>query len=171
MRSPQFCWWQQTSRQHDFVTSVSHLLTSTSENPLAGLPSIPLVTRYCTHLGSQESFSTKGFGSQVRIEADESEKEAGPGVWGHVWFFSTLWTVAHQAPLSMGFSRQEDWNWSWLPFPPPGDLPSPETQRLSLVSPASQADSLLLSHQGSPKGQIELSFLKWFNKESFKLFK
>ena len=68
------------SREHDFVTSVSHLLTSTSENPLAGLPSIPLVTRYCTHLGSQESFSTKGFGSQVRIEADESEKKSGPDV-------------------------------------------------------------------------------------------
>ena len=33
----------------------------------------------------------------------------------------TPWTVAHQAPLSMGFSRQE--YWSGLPFPPPGDLP------------------------------------------------
>ena len=35
----------------------------------------------------------------------------------------TLWTVAHQAPLSMGFSRQE--YWSGLPFPSPGDLPDP----------------------------------------------
>ena len=38
-----------------------------------------------------------------------------------VWLFATPWTVAHQAPLSMGFSRQEHWN-GW-PFPPPEDLP------------------------------------------------
>ena len=37
--------------------------------------------------------------------------------------FATPWTVARQAPLSMGFSRQE--YWSGLPFPPPGDLPNP----------------------------------------------
>jgi len=37
--------------------------------------------------------------------------------------FGTLWTVAHQASLSMGFSRQE--YWSGLPCPPPGDLPDP----------------------------------------------
>ena len=36
---------------------------------------------------------------------------------------ATLWTVVHQAPLSMGFSRQE--NWSGLPFPSPGDFPNP----------------------------------------------
>ena len=40
-----------------------------------------------------------------------------------VWLFATLWTVAHQAPLSMGFSRQE--YWSGWPCPPPGDLPDP----------------------------------------------
>ena len=51
-----------------------------------------------------------------------------------VWLFATLWTVAHQAPLSMGFSRQEYWN--ALPFPPPGDLPKPGIQPTSLVSPA-----------------------------------
>ena len=52
-----------------------------------------------------------------------------------------LWTVAPQAPLSMGFSRQE--YWSGLPFPPPGDLPNPEMGHW-------QAHSLLLSHQESP---------------------
>ena len=41
----------------------------------------------------------------------------------HVRLFTTLRTVAHQAPLSMGFSRQE--YWSGLPCPPPGDLPDP----------------------------------------------
>ena len=45
-----------------------------------------------------------------------------------------LWTVAHQAPLSMGFSRQECWN--GLPFPPPGDLPNPGMELKSLMSPA-----------------------------------
>ena len=45
-----------------------------------------------------------------------------------------LWTVAHQAPLSMGFSRQEDW--SGLPCLPPGDLPNPGTEPSSLASPA-----------------------------------
>ena len=43
-----------------------------------------------------------------------------------VQLFATLWTVAHQAPLSIGFSRQE--YWSGLPCPPPGDLPNPEME-------------------------------------------
>ena len=50
---------------------------------------------------------------------------------------ATPWTVACQAPLSMGFSRQE--YWSGLPFPSPGGLPHPG---IELRSPASQADSL-----------------------------
>ena len=57
----------------------------------------------------------------------------------------TSWIVARQAPLSMGFSLQE--YWSGLPFPPPGDLPDPGIEP---GSPALQADSLPLSHQGSP---------------------
>ena len=48
--------------------------------------------------------------------------------------YVTLWTVAHQAPLSMGFSRQD--SWSGLPFPPPGDLPDSGTEPVSLLSPA-----------------------------------
>ena len=64
----------------------------------------------------------------------------------------TLWTVARQALLSMGFFRQEYWN--GLPFPPPGDLPDPGMKPLSPVSSALQADSLLLRHQGSPKTEI-----------------
>ena len=50
---------------------------------------------------------------------------------------ATPWTVARQAPLSMGFSRKE--YWSGLPFPPPGDLPNPG---IKPGSPALQADSL-----------------------------
>ena len=51
-------------------------------------------------------------------------------VLSHVRLFATLWTVAHQAPLSMGFSRQE--HWSRLPFHSPGDLPDPGI-KLSLL--------------------------------------
>ena len=53
-----------------------------------------------------------------------------------VRLFATLWTVAHEAPLSMGFSRQE--YWSGLPCPPPGDLPDPgiEPHLLHRQSPA-----------------------------------
>ena len=50
------------------------------------------------------------------------------------------WTVALQAPLSMGFFRQE--NWSGLPFPSPGDLPDPGIEPTSPMSPALQVDSL-----------------------------
>ena len=52
----------------------------------------------------------------------------------HVQFFASLWTVACQAPQSMGFSRQE--YWSGLLFPFPGDLPDPGIKPMSLVSPA-----------------------------------
>ena len=54
-----------------------------------------------------------------------------------VRLFVTLWTVALQAPLSVGFSRQE--YWSGLPFPSPGDLPNPGIEPRS---PALQADAL-----------------------------
>ena len=49
----------------------------------------------------------------------------------HIRFFVTPWTVAHQAPLSMGFSRQDYWN--GLPCPPPGDLPNPGIIPASLM--------------------------------------
>ena len=66
-----------------------------------------------------------------------------------VWLFATPWTVAHQAPLSMGFSRQE--YWSGLPYPSPGDLPDPGIKSKSLMPPALAAGSLPLSHLGIPK--------------------
>ena len=52
----------------------------------------------------------------------------------HVQLFVTLWALAHQAPLSMGFSRQE--YWSGLPCPPPGDLPNSGIQPISLMFPS-----------------------------------
>ena len=51
-----------------------------------------------------------------------------------VRLFATQWTVALQAPLSIGFSRQE--NWGGLPCPPPGDLPGPGIETMSLTPPA-----------------------------------
>ena len=51
-----------------------------------------------------------------------------------VCLFATLWTVACQAPLSTGFSRQEYWN--GLPCPAPGDIPNPGIEPMSLTSPA-----------------------------------
>ena len=56
-----------------------------------------------------------------------------------------LWTVAHQAPPSMGFSGQE--HWSGLPFPSPGDLPNPGIEPRS---PALQADALTSEPPGKP---------------------
>ena len=51
-----------------------------------------------------------------------------------IWLCATLWTVACQAPLSMAFSRLE--YWSGLPFSPPGNLPDPGVEPVSLASPA-----------------------------------
>ena len=68
-----------------------------------------------------------------------------------VQLFAIPWTVAHQTPLSMGFSRQE--YCSGLPCPSPGDLPDPGMEPASLASPALQADSLLLYHWGLVLGQ------------------
>ena len=59
---------------------------------------------------------------------------------GHVQLFATLWTVACQAPLSMGFFRQE--YWSELPFATPGDLPDPGIKPTPLEAPALQVDYL-----------------------------
>ena len=60
----------------------------------------------------------------------------------HVQLFATPWTVAYQAPLSMGFSREE--YWSGLPFLSPGDLPNPGNEPRS---PTLQVDSLCLTRE------------------------
>ena len=71
----------------------------------------------------------------------ESESEVAQSV----QFFATPWTIAHQAPPSMGFSRQE--GWSGLPCPSPGDLPNPGIEP---GSPTCRQFLYQLSHQGSP---------------------
>ena len=62
-----------------------------------------------------------------------------------VQLFATPWTVAHQAPPSMEFSRQE--YWSGLPFPSPGDLPN---LGIEAESPTLQADALSSEPPGKP---------------------
>ena len=78
-----------------------------------------------------------------------NRKELKSLVLSHVHFFVTPWTVACQAPLSIGFFSQEYWR--GLPFPPLGDHPGPGIGPTSPVSPALQTDFLQLSHPGSPK--------------------
>ena len=67
----------------------------------------------------------------------------------------TPWTIAHQAPLSMGFSRQE--YWSELPFPSQGDLLDPGVER---KSPVLQVDSLLSEPSGKPDITIRTPKIK-----------
>ena len=62
--------------------------------------------------------------------------------------FATPWTVAHEAPLSMGFPKQE--NWSGLSCRPSGDLPGPGTEPVSLTCPALAMGSLPLVPPGKP---------------------
>ena len=62
------------------------------------------------------------------------------------------WTVARQAPLSVGFSRQEYWR--GLACPPAGNLPDLEIEPSSLASPALQAGPLPLAPPGKPKGSL-----------------
>ena len=83
------------------------------------------------------SFPTSGLTSNYQI----SEVK----LLSHVQLFVTPWTVAHQVPLSMEFSKQE--YWSGLLFPPPGDLPNPGIEP---GSPTLQADALLSEPPGKP---------------------
>ena len=70
-------------------------------------------------------------------------------LFNRVQFFTTLWTVARQAPLSVGFSRQE--YWSRLPCPPPGGLPNPGIKPMPLASLALAGSSLPLVPPGNPR--------------------
>ena len=75
--------------------------------------------------------------TRLEKELKESYKDAelhcAPSL-SHVWLFVTSWTVARQAPRSIGFSRQE--YWSGFQCPPPGNLPDPGIKPISLMSPA-----------------------------------
>ena len=76
-----------------------------------------------------------------------------------VWLFVTQWTVAHQAPPSMGFSRQE--YCSGLPFPSPGDLPHPGIEPTSLTSPALAGGFFTVLHNKAYFQKPSCSFTVW----------
>ena len=77
------------------------------------------------------------------------------------WLFETPWTVACQYPLPMEFFKQEYWR--GLPCPLPGDLSDPGFQPMSPVATILQADSLPLSHRGSPDElYVSLKSNYWF---------
>ena len=82
------------------------------------------------------------------LSSEEAEKSESLSL-SRVGLFETPWTVAPQAPLSLGFPRPE--YWSGLPLPPPGDLSDPG---IEAASPGWQSDLLQLSHVGSPQGKL-----------------
>ena len=73
--------------------------------------------------------------------------------------FATLWTVARQAPLSMGFPRQD--YWSGLPFPSPGDLPDPGVK---LMSPALAGGFFTTEPPGKPLSKFTTQINHSINK-------
>ena len=73
-----------------------------------------------------------------------------------VLLLATLWTVAHQTPLSMGFPRQKHWN--GLPFSSPGTLPDPEVEPVSVVSSASAGRFLTTSSTGKARESRKIDF-------------
>ena len=75
-------------------------------------------------------------------------------------YYAILWTVAHETPLSTGFSRQK--YWAGLPCPPPGDLPDPGTAPMSLMSP-------VLAGRFQPLGPPGKTHLLEQNSEQFLL--
>ena len=73
-------------------------------------------------------------------------------VLSHVQLFATLWTVAHQVPLSIEFSKQE--HWSEFPFSTTRDLPSPGIKPMFLVSPALADGFFTTEIPGKQKGDV-----------------
>ena len=94
----------------------------------------------CSNLSSAESMVT----AVPRTGLKRMRLTCMLSCFSRLRLFSTLWTVAHQAPLSMGFFRQE--YWSGLPSSPPGDLPNPRIEPKSLMSPALAGGFFTIAH-------------------------
>ena len=99
-------------------------------------------------LRGQPALGPYGSGRRPGHQGDSKEVHVAGVLFSHQVVsnsFVTLWTVAHQAPLSMRFHRQE--HWSGLPFPTPGDLPNPV---IKPMSPTLWGVSLPSELQGKP---------------------
>ena len=103
------------------------------------LPCLGCCKQCCSEHWGARIFLNCGF-LQIRAQEWDCRIMCCAQLLQYVLFFVTLWTIAHQAPLSIGFFRQEYWN--GLPCPPPGDLPDLGIRPASPMSPAFQADSL-----------------------------
>ena len=120
----------------DLYVQFSYFLNT--EHRRTWLMLFPLLCSINSHLGRFSFFSSM----KVKVKSLSRAQ-----------LFATLWTVAYQAPLSMGFSRQE--YWSGLPFPSPGDLPDPGIEPRSTTL---QADALT----SEPPGKLyELLLVLW----------
>ena len=107
---------------------------------MAGVPSVGWSSDSCR--GLPVHYHNKGFVFPWAVQVKVKVKSLSC-----VRLFVTPWTVAYQAPPSMGFSRQE--YWSGLPFPPPGDLPDPGIEP---GPPALEADALTSEPPRNPLG-------------------
>ena len=101
----------------------------------------------------------------IRIKETQIGKSWSAQLLSPVRLFVTLWTLAHQAHLSMGFPREE--YWCGLSFPPPWDLPYPILNPHLLHC---QMDSLPLNHVGNAQSRRLILNLYWFFSFSFDYF-
>ena len=120
-------------------------------------PGITAAVRACHPFGAHRASSTPQVSFSLQLSfllqlMSSSRVCVCVCVLRHVQLFAMPEIVARQAPLSMGFSRQE--YWSGLPFPPAEDLPDPRIEQAFPANPALQAGSLPQSHQGSPNDLV-----------------
>ena len=110
---------------------------------------ISSVTQSCPTLCDPMNCSTPGLPDHHQLlEFTQTHVHQVGDAISHIQLFATTWTVAHQALLSLGFSRQD--YWSGLPCPPPGDLPNPGMKPTSLHLWHSKVGSLPLVLPGKP---------------------
>ena len=101
--------------------------------------------RNCSDFSNTDFFPCVWMSEIMMLASYKERKRKKVKSLSRVWLFATPWTVAYQAPPSMGFSRKECW--SGLPFPSPGDLPGPG---IKPRSPTLQADALPTEPPGKP---------------------